>query len=281
MFGFMNINKPKGMTSFDVVAMLRKKIGIKKIGHAGTLDPSAKGVLPVALGKATRLIDYLPKEKIYLVKFRLGFKSPSFDCDTELKKVSDEIVSRDKLEMILEDFKGEIIQKPPVFSAVKVKGKRLYEYARKNSDVDIPARRVVVESIELSDFDGRDGSLLIKCSKGTYIRSIINDMGEKLKTGAVMTDLTRLKSGGMSIENSVSPDFSGIENPDDFVVSPDKALNFPCFELSEKQFLKVRHGNSTDFEQNNGMYFLTYKKEPVALAEIIDKKAKIKLVFCE
>ena len=147
MFGFLNIYKPSGITSHDVINRLRRILKIKKIGHGGTLDPLAEGVLPVAISHATRLIDFLPTEKEYLAKFKLGVVSKSYDSETEEEFFSDKNVSADEIRNVLENFKGEIKQKPPIYSAVKVGGKKLYELAREGETCDIQERTIFVNKI--------------------------------------------------------------------------------------------------------------------------------------
>lgn len=207
MFGFINVFKKREMTSHDVVSKLRKITGIKRIGHAGTLDPMAEGVLPVAIGSATRLIEYLTDEKAYIVNLKLGYISDTCDMEGTIVEKSPRIVSKEEFLTAIENFKGDIIQIPPAHSAVHYKGKRLYELARMGEiPDDIPKRKVRVDNINLMSFDGQNAKLEISCSKGTYIRSIVRDIGDTLETGAVMTGLLRTQSGLFFVENAVSLD---------------------------------------------------------------------------
>lgn len=205
MFGFINIFKPKGITSHDVVARLRKITGIRRIGHAGTLDPMAEGVLPVAVGNASRLIEYLTDEKVYTADLQLGIESDTCDIEGNITKKASRAVKKEEFLAAAEQFIGEITQIPPAHSAVHYKGKRLYELAR-NGEIpqDIPARIVRVDSIEVTEFDGHCAKLVISCSKGTYIRSIVRDLGNTLGTGAVMTGLLRNQSGRFKLDTAVS-----------------------------------------------------------------------------
>lgn len=283
MFGFLNIYKPKGITSHDVIYKLRKILNIKKIGHAGTLDPLAEGVLPVAIGAAAKLIDYLPAGKEYIAEFQLGFVSESYDTECELIYFSEKKVTKIHLQEILEYFKGDIIQKPPIYSAVKKNGKKLYEFARSgNCDIDIPERIINVSRLELMDFDenSRQGKILISCSKGTYIRSIIHDIGQKLGTGAVMTALLRSKSGGMSVENSAAiEEIVDFKTAKEFLINPNELINFNSIELDESQLEKVRHGMGFYRAENDGYVFLNFNDKIVAFAEICNNNVKIKKVF--
>lgn len=271
MFGFLNINKPSGITSHKVISILRKITGIKQIGHAGTLDPLASGVLPVAIGKATRLIDYLSDDKEYVAGMYLGKKSDTFDIQGKVEQICSEKVDLDRIEEILSKFKGVIMQVPPAFSAVHYNGKRLYELARKgNIPNDIPKREVNIYKNEIVDFDYDKQILKLKiaCSKGTYIRTIINDIGEALGVGAVMFELTRVKSASMIIDTSVTLDESitkaYIER---HIISPQDILTVPFVEISDKEYERVRNGNKIKNIYNIvNSVILMYDKVPIALA---------------
>lgn len=283
MFGFLNVNKPKGITSHDVISRLRKVLHIKKIGHAGTLDPLAEGVLPIAISSATRLLDFLPEEKEYLASFQLGYSSSSYDVETELKEYSDKQVSVEEIEDILKNFRGEIIQKPPIYSAIKVGGKKLYEIARNGESLEIPERKVFIDSILLTDFNEKtqSGKILVKCSKGTYIRSIINDMGIQLGTGGVMTNLIRTKSGGMELQNSINLN-EFIENSTlifQNLIDVNEILKFPQYTINEQEYQKVRNGNSIYGKREKGLLFLRYNSKIIALAESNDDIINVKKVF--
>lgn len=285
MLGFLNIYKPKGITSHDVIHKLRKALKIKKIGHAGTLDPLAEGVLSVAISYATKLIDFLPAEKEYIADFKFGFTSLSYDAETELEKYSENKVSKEDVLNILPQFFGDIKQKPPIYSAIKVSGKKLYELARNGcSDVEIPERTINVSKIELINFDEnlQEGKLLIACSKGTYIRSIINDIGLKLNVGGVMTSLIRSKSGGMSVENSINVnDITNIEIAEQHLIKLDNVFNFACIDIDDVELERVKNGNSIYKNTNDGFAFLKYNSEIIAFAEVSECKVKIKKVFLQ
>ena len=153
MFGFLNVHKPKGMTSHDVVARLRRATKIKQIGHTGTLDPFAEGVLPVCIGKATRLIEYLNDDKAYVASVQFGKTTDTYDLEGTFLTESDKTVSEAEIVEVLKIFQGEIEQIPPIYSAIKVKGKKLYEYARAGEQVEIKPRKVIIEDIHLVGFD--------------------------------------------------------------------------------------------------------------------------------
>ena len=200
--GILPVNKPKGWTSFDVVAKLRGVMKIKRLGHAGTLDPMATGVLPVFVGKATKACDILPDtKKIYTAGLRWGVGTETLDRTGRVIGENADKVTADRLERIRQQFVGEITQLPPMYSAVKVDGKRLYQLAREGKTVQRTPRKCIVHSIEIISYDDRirEGEMTISCEKGTYVRTIIDDMGNALGTGAVMTSLVRTYSAGFDI----------------------------------------------------------------------------------
>lgn len=205
--GILPVNKPQGWTSFDVVAKLRGVLKIKRLGHAGTLDPMATGVLPVFVGKATKACDILPDtKKAYTAGFKLGITTDTLDITGEVLQTKQASVSRGQLESAKAQFVGEITQLPPMYSAVKVDGKRLYQLAREGKTVERKPRKCVVHSIEITAFDEdtQQGEMTICCEKGTYVRTIIDDIGQALGTGAVMTSLVRTYSGGFDIKECLT-----------------------------------------------------------------------------
>ena len=205
--GILPVNKPQGWTSFDVVAKLRGVLRIKRLGHAGTLDPMATGVLPVFVGKATKACDILPDTaKAYTAGFRLGVRTDTLDITGEVVETKKAEIKREQLETIKAQFVGEITQLPPMYSAVKVDGKRLYQLAREGKVVERTPRKCTVHSIEILCFDEKtqQGEMSIRCEKGTYVRTIIDDIGTAAGTGAVMTSLVRTYSGGFDIKDCLT-----------------------------------------------------------------------------
>jgi len=206
------INKPLKWTSFQVVNKIRwlikSKFNIKKIkvGHAGTLDPLADGLLIICTGKMTKKIDQFQNlDKIYTGKFFLGATTPSYDLETEVNSVKPiNNISEKLISKALESFNGKITQTPPILSAIKHKGKKLYEYARKGETVKIKEREVLIYEFIITKYQLPELSFLVKCSKGTYIRSLANDFGEKLECGAYLSKLTRTAIGNHLLENSIS-----------------------------------------------------------------------------
>ena len=282
MFGFLNIYKPKGKTSHDVVAVLRRITKIKQIGHTGTLDPFAEGVLPICIGKATRLIEYLDDDKAYIGTVQLGKSTTSYDTEGEGINFSDKKVSLEEIKNILPKFQGEIEQLPPIYSAIKVNGKKLYEYARKGEEVEIKPRKVNIYKLEVVNFDEEKQTLElhIECSKGTYIRSIAHDIGEILGCYGHLIKLVRTKAGKFEISKAIQLDI--LETSKDIqenLIYPLEYLNFPKYELNEAEKEKVSHGMSLDINQNNGYIVLTKHEKLIAIAEVENKKAKMSKVF--
>ncbi len=203
----MNVYKERGYTSHDVVAKLRGILKEKKIGHTGTLDPEAVGVLPVCVGKATKVCEFLiEQDKTYLAEVRLGITTDTLDMSGTVQKRRAVLVTSEQLVSALEAFTGEINQIPPMYSAVKIKGKKLYELARKGEIVERKPRTVTIHEIKLMDDNLEEGefTILVTCSKGTYIRSLCADIGEKLGCGATVKLLERIRVGNFSMENSMT-----------------------------------------------------------------------------
>lgn len=205
MNGVLVVNKPQEFTSFDVVAVVRKLSGQRKIGHTGTLDPNATGVLPLLLGNATKAQDIITNhDKEYFAGFKLGCVSDTLDIWGKVEEKSTLQISKEDIRSILFDFTGKIKQVPPMFSAVQKNGQRLYDLARQGIEVEREAKEVVIYDLQLVSFDEKlqQGFLKIRCSKGTYIRTLIDDMGKVLKCGAVMSSLQRLNACGYTLKNA-------------------------------------------------------------------------------
>lgn len=281
LFGFLNIYKPVGMTSHDVVSVLRRVTKIKQIGHTGTLDPFAEGVLPICIGKATRLIEYLQDDKEYLATVQFGAATNTFDLDGEKVFTSDKKVSRYDIKEGLKSFEGEILQFPPIFSAIKVKGKKLYEYARKGEEVEIQPRKVVIENIELKNFDEelQQAQILLKCSKGTYIRSIANDLGKKLGCGGYLIKLIRTQAGKFRVENSVQLDGIDVESN---LINPLEILNLPKIAVDNDDLARIKNGMQIykTCDKIGNFVSLIYNDVEICAVGIADgEKIKLKKVF--
>jgi tRNA pseudouridine55 synthase len=204
--GIINVNKPKGKTSFQVVSLVQRLSGERRVGHAGTLDPQATGVLPVCLGQGTRVIQFLAQSrKVYLAEIELGLSTDTWDITgTVVQRQSPSSVTREKVEMALRSFLGVIEQLPPMYSALKLGGKRLYELARAGIEVEREPRKVQIFRLELIEWRFPCFTIEVECGKGTYIRSLAHELGQTLGCGACLKDLTRLKYGIFHIDQGVS-----------------------------------------------------------------------------
>lgn len=227
MNGILNIFKPKGMSSFDVVRVVKKVAKTGKVGHTGTLDPEATGVLPVCIGRATKIIDYImDSEKVYEVTFKLGIRTTTYDLEGEILEEKDTSnLSNEDILGIVKEFIGEYSQVPPMYSALKKNGVRLYELARQGIEVEREGRLINIYNIEDIKINNPYVSMKVTCSKGTYIRSLCYDIGEKLGVFATMTDLNRSKTSVFSQENSISVNDLTEENIDDYIVTMEEALS--------------------------------------------------------
>ncbi len=207
MNGILCMNKPEGFTSFDVVAKMRGITGVRKMGHAGTLDPMATGVLPLLLGRATKACDLLPDEtKRYTAGFRFGLSTDTQDITGKVLSSSEEPVTKEALLSALPAFRGELQQLPPMYSAVQVNGRRLYDLARQGREVEREPRTIRIDGLSLLEYEAesRTGVLDIRCSKGTYVRTLIHDLGRRLGAGGVLTSLVRTESSGFSLEDCIT-----------------------------------------------------------------------------
>ena len=204
MNGIINIYKEKGFTSHDVVAKLRGIFKQKKIGHTGTLDPDAEGVLPVALGNATKVCDLITdKDKAYRCLLLLGTTTDTQDISGNVLKESEVNVSEDGIIRAIKSFEGEYDQVPPMYSAIKINGKKLYELAREGKEIERPARRIRIHEIDIKEVNVPRVTMEVSCSKGTYIRTLCHDIGEKLGCGGVMEELLRIKSGDFELDSAL------------------------------------------------------------------------------
>ena len=256
MNGVLIINKPMQFTSFDAVAVTRKASGQRKLGHTGTLDPNATGVLPVLLGAATKAQDILPNhDKEYVAELKFGLQTDTLDIWGKVLREEKSEISQKAFENILQNFRGEIMQVPPMYSAIKKDGKRLYDLARQGIEVEREARPVTVYSLELLDFSEENQTAKIKvaCSKGTYIRTLIDDMGKALGTYAVMTSLCRTSACGFSIAESISMDELKSLNPEDIKsrLKPVESLfvSYREVQVSEAQSVRFRNGGALGLER--------------------------------
>ena len=259
MNGIINVNKPKGITSFDVIRKLRKILSLRKIGHTGTLDPLAEGVLLVCVGKATKLAqDIEAHSKEYVAEFELGYKTDTYDIEgTVIDKVENFSVTKEKLLEVINTFLGNIKQIPPMYSAIKVNGQKLYDLARKGETIEREARDIFIKSIELLEFDGKKAKIKCSVSKGTYIRSLIYDIGEKLGTFAVMTSLLRTKVGEETLDKSFTlAEIESLKNEEkeNFITSVEDYFTYPKIYIEgEKNHTLFLNGNTLVFNGEDGI----------------------------
>lgn len=276
--GIIIFNKPEGITSHDVVYILRKKLNIKKIGHTGTLDPMATGVLPMCIGKATKISEYfLKSDKEYIAEFEFGYETKTLDRTSEVIERNTNIPTKENLKSILKEFKGKISQVPPKYSALKVNGKKLYELAREGIEVDIKPRTIEIYELEiLKQINEKTFEIRVKCSSGTYIRSLIRDIARKLNSLATLTNLKRIKTGNFMIDSSITKDELdklSVEDIKNKIIKIDDALNnMGTYEIPRNFYERLING--VKFRKilnfNNGELIKIYcKDEFIGIGEYI------------
>ena len=266
MDGIIIVNKEKNWTSNDVVQKI-KGIFHEKVGHTGTLDPLATGVIPILVGKGTLLSKYLINhDKEYIATIKLGEKTSTGDSEGEIleqKNVDDTILDEAFVKSTLKKFEGKITQIPPIYSAIKVNGKKLYEYARKGQSIEIPSRNIEIYNIELVSISKLEKEIIFKvhCSKGTYIRTLCEDIAKELGTVGFMKELQRIKVGGFSIENSLT--ISELENKEkvdnNFITIENFFLNKEKVELDSANLKKFINGVKIKVQKNDNVYKIYYQ----------------------
>ena len=275
MEGIIVVNKPKGITSFDVIRKLKKILKTKKIGHTGTLDPLAIGVMLVCVGRATKLAsDLEAKDKIYIADFDIGYATDTYDI--EGKKIVENTIeiSKENLEQSIKKFIGNIKQIPPMYSAIKIDGNKLYHLARKGIEVERPERDVTIEYINLLDFKDNKAKIETKVSKGCYIRSLIYDIGQDLGTYATMTALQRKQVGDYSLENSYSLEQIEkmvLNNDFKFLKTIEEIFSYDKYSLqTEKELTLYKNGNTVKIKENleSKRYRIYFQDKFIGLANI-------------
>ena len=245
MDGIINVYKPMGMTSHDVVNRIRRIAGTKKVGHTGTLDPDAEGVLPVCINRGTKVADMLTfSDKKYVATFRLGFTTDTLDISGEVLTESPVDATEEEVRNTIMSFVGDIQQVPPMYSALKVNGKKLCDLARKGIEVERKSRAVTIYSIEILDISADEFTVDVSCSKGTYIRTLGHDIGQKLGCGATMTKLIRTQSSVFTADKSVKLDDLTSDNYKDYVIPVDDMFDCESLVVSGNTLKMVLNGNT-------------------------------------
>ena len=257
MNGIVIIDKPEGWTSQDVVSKLRGVFQTRRIGHGGTLDPMATGVLPVFVGRATRGVEFFEHaEKTYEAVLRLGITTDTEDISGTVLEEKEVTVTESAFLASLDGFRGEIQQIPPMYSAIKINGQKLCDLARKGREVERKPRTITIHKLECLEFTGNTARLLVHCSKGTYIRTLCKDIGVALGCGGCMESLRRVSAGEYTIENSVPlAQVVASEHPEQFLLAVDSMFrNYPAITLTEQQEKRCRNGNSFSITLESGTY---------------------------
>ena len=288
MDGILVINKSKGLTSNDIVKKVKKKLNTK-VGHTGTLDPNATGVLPLLLGNATKISKYLINhDKEYEAVIKLGAKTTTADVEGKIieeKEVNKEKLKKESIEEVLKSFIGKQQQTPPIYSAIKVNGKKLYEYARQGKEVEIKARNIEIYDLKLLKIDSKNDELTInvKCSKGTYIRSLCEDIAVKLETLGYMKELNRIQVGEFNIKDSVTiEEFkANIENKDySNIIGIEKIFKeIPEIIIKQREYEKYLNGVKIDTDNMDGIYRIYLDNKFSGLGIVENKKLKRDLVI--
>ncbi len=271
MNGVIIVDKPSGVTSRDVVNVICKKFNTKKVGHTGTLDPIATGVLAICIGKATKLVEVLTSnDKEYIAEVKLGILTDTLDTDGKVIKENKKIINKEDLLNVLNSFIGAYNQEVPIYSAVKINGKKLYDYARDGINVDLPKRMVEIKNIELLDFKEDSYTFKVRVSKGTYIRSLIKDINEKLGVIGVMSNLRRTKQGKFDIKDAFSLDDIEKGNYKLFTIT-DVLKDDNCVIINDNLYNVIKNGGLIDNVYKDDYVTFIYKDEVIAIYKRYDK----------
>lgn len=284
MNGVLIINKPQGYTSHDIVNIVRKKLNIKKVGHTGTLDPNATGVLPILIGQATKISKYLVEhDKTYIATLKLGKRTDT--SDSEGKIIEEDLnlmeFDKEKIKEVLNTFLGKQKQMPPMYSAIKVAGKKLYEYAREGKEVEIKTRDIEIYNIFLKDYNKKDEIVFeVECSKGTYIRVLCEDIAKKLGTIGYMKELQRTKVNDFKIENAISLDDLDNTNIESKIISIEKIFKDKSkLELNDRKLELFLNGVQLTYELNDGVYRIYNNNVFIGLGIVKNKLLKRDVVI--
>ena len=282
MNGLLIINKPKGYTSHDIVNVLRKKLNTKKVGHTGTLDPNATGVLPILVGTATKVSKYLIEhEKTYIATIKLGKKTDTGDAEGKIIEETDiKEISKKEVEEVIKDFLGKQSQIPPMYSAIKVDGKKLYEYAREGKTVELQPREIEILDINLIAYNNNEIEFSVRCSKGTYIRTLCEDIAKKLGTIGYMKELQRTSINKFKIENSISIDDLDNLNTEEKIISIEEIFkDKPDINLNNRKLELFLNGVQLTHKLNDGLYRIYNNNKYIGLGIVKNELLKRDIVI--
>ena len=283
MDGLILINKQKGFTSHDVVNVIRKKLNTKKVGHTGTLDPNATGVLPILVGKATKISKYLMEhDKTYIVTIKLGEKTDTGDSEGQVieEKSIPADLKKEDINNALQNFFGKQKQVPPMYSAIKVNGKKLYEYAREGKEVKLEAREIEIYKIELLEYQNNKIKFEVECSKGTYIRTLCEDIAKKLGTVGYMEELQRTKVNNFRIEDSILLDDITLENAEKNMIKIEEVFKEKeTIELDNKKLELFLNGVKLTYNLPNSIYRIYNNEQFIGIGVIENKLLKRDIVI--
>ena len=291
MDGIINIYKPKEWTSHDIVAKIKRITG-EKVGHTGTLDPLAQGVLPILIGKGTQCSKYLVNhDKKYCVELKLGKRTETLDAEGKIieeKEIPQNMLeqsNKSNIEKTLKTFEGEIEQKPPIYSAIKVKGKKLYEYARKGQEVEIPTRKITIYSIELKQIKKEENIIIfdVSCSKGTYIRTLCEDIAKKLNTIGYMQNLLRIQVGEFNIKDSITltmENKTDLENIEKNIITIEKIFSkYPKVNIEQSKIKYFLNGVKITQNLEDGIYRIYTNNKFIGTGTIKEKLLKRDIII--
>jgi len=289
--GIINIYKPKEWTSHDIVAKIKRITG-EKVGHTGTLDPLAQGVLPISIGKGTQCSKYLVNhDKKYRVELKLGKRTETLDAEGKIieeKEIPQNMLeqsNKSNIEKTLKTFEGEIEQKPPIYSAIKVKGKKLYEYARKGQEVEIPTRKITIYSIELKQIKKEENIIIfdVYCSKGTYIRTLCEDIAKKLNTIGYMQNLLRIQVGEFNIKDSITlimENKTDLENIEKNIITIEKIFSkHPKVNIEQSKIKHFLNGVKITQNLEDGIYRIYTNNKFIGTGTIKEKLLKRDIII--
>lgn len=283
MDGLILINKQKGFTSHDVVNVIRKKLNTKKVGHTGTLDPNATGVLPILVGKATKISKYLIEhDKTYIATIKLGEKTDTGDSEGQVieEKLVPTDLKEEDINNTLQSFLGKQKQVPPMYSAIKINGKKLYEYAREGKEVKLEAREIEIYKIQLLEYKNSKIKFEVECSKGTYIRTLCEDIAKKLGTVGYMEELQRIKVNNFKIEDSVLLDDIALENVEENLIKIEKVFKEKDkIELDNKKLELFLNGVKLTYDLPKDIYRIYNNKQFIGIGIVENKLLKRDIVI--